>query len=908
MKVLDLQTGAEVDLPESEVARRYAEGTVRTQQGARVPMRTAHGNLTSVAAEDIPSALAGGFTPATEAEFQRADMEARYSTPGQIALTGVEGAGRGLTFSGSDLVLGLALGDEYAEDARRRQQINPGTAIGGEIAGAVLPALVSGGGSTAATGASLGGRVLRGVTALPRLASRAGLAAEMATARALGEGASVGGRIARSAASHLVGGAVEALPHAAGRGLTQLVLDDDATMERVLAQVGLEAIAGGVAGGVIGGGSRAAREGYDAVARRLFGDATHPGLGAAMVRLSASLSGDSAESISRLALGDAGEGLLSESARRNRQLAFFGVDEARDRVARNLTRSLDDARKAVDTATDAFRGEVKTAKIASLLPDETAAAQLAAHDAQLSSIKAQLDDLLADRAVPWRSDLRRLRAAVDGDLPTNAAEAFAKADAVKRDLQSTVSAFAKAQRRSESPAIIARGREIIDKLDASAESLRTHLTTEQLFGAAAVAQREINEPWARMLAAGRNLEQQAKLFRTVDVGRYTETVADEQAINRYLGGLVDPKNDAAHAAMREYIDQGDAFVRAVEKHGGSPELRAAAEAYQSAAKTIKAGLAEAEDAIVLGNQARSLSTSGGLLDGDGGNMLGAGLSFALDSLAPLGITAGIGAAKMAANSLSRPGATLRKLASVERIVMQATQRLDSSVGQYMQRIAKGATDTAARTARAAARESAASKYERTRDRLDAASANPDAAKAAVARSTAALPETARAKMVDRVGAANGYLLARMPQPAAPVSPWDKPDPSDAELEVFARYVDAVEDPIGTLDRELKAGDLSSETVEVLRDLYPATHTHLVAAVSSRLSEMRTPPAYDDLVTLSLILDTPLDPSMQPERIAGLQDAYQYSDQGVAPTKPRAPSPFMDKIADSHASAAERLTV
>lgn len=901
MRVLDLKTNTEIDLPEQEVAARYLAGTIRTPEGARIPMVDRAGNVGSVDPSLLPSAIEAGYSLASEGALREAELEAKYGGIGSAALAGAEGVGRGLTFGLSEGALNLALGDEYSEGAKARAELNPVASIGGEVVGALAPALLSGGTSAGASGAGLAARGARAATALPRLAARGGLMAEAATARALGEGASVGGRILRAAAAKGVGGAVEALPYAVGRGISTAVIDDDASAEKILAQIGLETIAGGLAGGILGGAGRATSEGYEAAARRLFGDATHPGVGEALVKASAAMSGDNPAVLRRLALGDAGEGLLSEGARKNRALAFFGVDETRERVARELTTGLDDVKRALDTASNAFKGDVKTARIASMLPEANAADQLMAHRRELEVVREQLDGLLADRTIPWRKELRELRASAARELPDDAARAFAQVDGLKRAMQSKVSALGKISQRSDQTAVVERGREVLGVLEGSQERLRGHLMDDGLFGAAAAAQREINDPWAKLIAANRNLESRARLFRTVESatpGRYTDSVADHEAVNRYLGTLTNPNKDATHTAMREWLDNGDAFVAAVRKHGGTPEVIKAADDYQRAAAGIRKGLAEAEDAIVLGNQARALTTSTSL-DGGGGSMIGTGASLALDSLAPLGATAVIGAGKSAVGLLSAPGRTLQRMASLERLAARATERLDAGLGTYLRSVGtrvKGAAKTATLA-------TARSTYARTRDRLEAAKEQPEAARAAVVRSMepAGSPE-ATAKMVARVEKSNAFLASKLPAGKS-ASTWRKSEPSDSEIQRFARYVAAAEDPVGTLTKELDSRTLSRETMETLRELYPALSGEIVARVSDHVADMKEPPPYDEMIRLSLLLGTPLDPSMDPAKIAVIQSSYQYSDQGAQ--RPR-PASRMADVAKAYGSSMDQL--
>lgn len=124
------------------------------------------GDVQLLPEENAGRAAAAGYRPATEAEF----WSAKHGTTGQV-VTAADAIARGATFGASDAIqvgIGRAIGgDAAAEGIRSHTRIareaNPGTAIAGEIAGALLPAAVGLGGASAAA---------TGETALARAGSR----------------------------------------------------------------------------------------------------------------------------------------------------------------------------------------------------------------------------------------------------------------------------------------------------------------------------------------------------------------------------------------------------------------------------------------------------------------------------------------------------------------------------------------------------------------------------------------------------------------------------------------------------------------------------------------------------------------------------------------------------------------
>lgn len=97
-------------------------------------------------------------TPRTfGAEEYKARVErAQYGSVGQQVLAGAEGLASGVTLGISRPYMEGVLGDDYEEASRKRQEYNPLTAGTGEAVGMILPALLTGGTSTAASAGTRG--------------------------------------------------------------------------------------------------------------------------------------------------------------------------------------------------------------------------------------------------------------------------------------------------------------------------------------------------------------------------------------------------------------------------------------------------------------------------------------------------------------------------------------------------------------------------------------------------------------------------------------------------------------------------------------------------------------------------------------------------------------------------------
>ncbi len=119
-----------------------------------------------------------------------------YEGADQQALAGLEGFGSGLTFGGTDYLFGT-------DGTKERAAYNPGTRMGTEILGALVPLILSGGESAVATGA--------------RLAETANAAAEVARA-----GSAVS-KAARFAPTSLLSDAARAIAPGKAGSLTKAV-------------------------------------------------------------------------------------------------------------------------------------------------------------------------------------------------------------------------------------------------------------------------------------------------------------------------------------------------------------------------------------------------------------------------------------------------------------------------------------------------------------------------------------------------------------------------------------------------------------------------------------------------------------------------------------------------------------
>jgi hypothetical protein len=147
-------------------------------------------------------------------------------------------------------------------------------------------------------------------------------------------------------------------------------------------------------------------------------------------------------------------------------------------------------------------------------------------------------------------------------------------------------------------------------------------------------------------------------------------------------------------------------------------------------------------------------------------------------------------------------------------------------------------------------------------------------------------------------ASKALIAAKFLQSKAPQNPYSsfalfqgskKWHPSDAELAKFERYTQAVDHPMSVL-KDLNNGVMSPEGAETLKVVYPALYGEIVETVTEQITEHGKDIPYNKKSQLSLLLGTPLDPTMTPEFIAAMQNTPIVNAQALRqnlnkPTKP-----------------------
>lgn len=175
------------------------------------------------------------------------------------------------------------------------------------------------------------------------------------------------------------------------------------------------------------------------------------------------------------------------------------------------------------------------------------------------------------------------------------------------------------------------------------------------------------------------------------------------------------------------------------------------------------------------------------------------------------------------------------------------------------------------------------------EELSAAASNPDAVRAAVRQQVpASNPDVVKA--VEDVAVRKlQYLQSRAPKQPPP-GPFRTREwvPSKVEMERFARRVRAADDPSTVID-DLKAGTVTPEAAETLREVYPQIFAEVQTRLVTRAADLQVTLPHQKLVNLSLLFDAPLTSSLEPQNLAILQEAFKPT-QPQAAGQPGPPSP------------------
>jgi hypothetical protein len=891
---------------------------------AKITVIDADGNPALINEESLPVAVQerGARLPTAEEAQALRDRQEYGEGVGNTLKAGAAGAARTLTFGLSDL---LASDIGRGEDLAKLREQNPTASIVGEVAGAVAPAVLSGGESLLAQGGRLAGSGVRA-------ASAAGRAVEGAAARSLAGLAEKGlaGRAVATGLAKAAGGAAEGAIFGAGQAVTESALEDhELTAEQVLQSVGAGALLGGVVGGGIGAGGELASAGAKAVkgaaqtastkVREIFtraskGETAAQREAAQFAQMASTLTGAPQQEIeffAKLAVNP------DREARKALDLALSG-DDAIMQSARKIAKAENEFDELFEKVTDKGRGTGKLEGLKTKLNDSNIRDTFDASANLLETVKSTLDDMelrAKDAAEFEIGPVRKMQASLKKTLATMEdpgteslnARLFDQLDQLKRDAQKIVNKASKQARTSNA------ARDTFEALNELQESMRTHLEDSKLWGEAAAAQADVNKPWTRFLQNERYERADFHVRRSGNAN-FEDVYENDPA--KWMGFFKrqgTPAADIDTAYLQERLAARNELVDAMHRQFATgPESAAQVARLKELSDDVAKTMLETQRVSTLQNRFKAI-------EGDGtisGIAAGALAGFSTNGLR--------GAVKGAvlSKALSNPQQSLRQMAAAQGFTqrigsLQAVANAAKSAGERITKAVDGFIGVAKKGGRAAASlapraaividkpgvsylraqrrgEDPQELYARQVEELRGIVQNPAVTADRVAKSTermALLKPSASTVVQAKAMQTAQFLLSKAPRPiqaASDLITGKKRPVSKNDLATFDRYVRAAAEPSTVLE-DLAGGYVSNEAAETLRTLYPKTVEALRARVSDRLAGGAELTHKQELL-LSRLFATPFSSTLEPGFVATLQANWNSGAAQAAAQQSQSPQP------------------
>lgn len=534
------------------------------------------------------------------------------------------------------------------------------------------------------------------------------------------------------------------------------------------------------------------------------------------------------------------------SAWKNRAKLFAKHDDTIEQATRAVSKDLSEAVKAERVVDMASFGEAKATQMARLVPEANAVAQKQAGADLLATVRNKLDELKAAGDGGANVQMNRLfkdleqveKRWIRGPRPEveNTADLFMELDALKRKFGSAAKAGGRGQ--------VTPGEKLFREVY---DDIRLGLEREDVWGAAAAAQREINEATAKRLAVR---EQFTNNFLTkYDKDAFVQLeVADPAKVQSFVKDLTSAKNDLRAQSLRDYIERERDFLDRVGKHyelsaKETSEIAKAKQAFTQIEKNLDA----TAKSVVEVNQARRM----------------------LDEEAKYGVGGTIG---ILTDFVSKPMTTLRRIAQMEDIVQRVNQKVS--------RAAKVATGLEKPAPRTLPSEPLARRYDQAMK--ETARIKQGAADFADRVASTPLNDThpqIASSLTNAALRTATFLTSRMPV-QDPRPSFGGPDkPARADMVTMAKFVRAYEvakDPTIALDR-LASGTIRREDVEALKAVAPKVYEELRSQVVDHVAQRKVdgkPLSERERVRLGILLDAETDPALVPSTLRALQSAMR----------------------------------
>jgi hypothetical protein len=822
--VYDRETGEGIDVAPAQAKEALRSGRYGLPKGASLPMvNEATGAIEQVGVADAMQRVhTGGAVVASPRELAAQSLRQSYDNAGDKALAAGTGFVNSLALGFGDAgvaKLGDALGQGKAirRELQNQREYLPGYRMGGEAAGFLAPALVSGGSSLGARGLTAGAR---GATAL-------GAGVEGLAARGLARAGMAEGGILARGLSTAAGQAVEMGIYGAGEGTSRAVLaNPELSGEAALAAAGQGfahgALFGAAGGALLGGGGallrgvgRGALDGATGLAEKLTGRVSEKAAG--------TVGEQTTKLLDTLAPGGLGEYATAKALKSTgANQSILGKAEAlspelREIAARQI---VSDLPKALGREEGAILSHVEQAEASAL-----------AKEAAGKSKAALVDELHA--------------AGVKADVPGLVAELRAKleplAGGISRD----------AQRAAREGEFLLGG---IEKK---------------------LAEGDVKALWKQQKDLGNEMKETWNRFRKGEA-----TLVDQIKADAYfgLGGALEKAGEKAEGLGAEFVGKWKQANK--EYHAADWVDKAVGKGAERDLANRTAGLSEQLGGLGGSSTGASIggSIAGPLGAGIGsaiGGIAGAAAQHLVKKYGDQAVASAL-RKTIGSGDVAAAGALL-----LEQHVSKSVLGFFKTAGEKSVavggRAVRGAELAAAEAEpRRQQKEALEKRYTRASNgALAAASAVPARTAQIAQRMAGSSPQAIAAAQAAHVRAVQLVASKVPPMPTSQTSltpHLDKVAPPPSEMAAFMRTAQAVDDPTSVLD-SLKRGDITTEEVEALKTVYPQMYAKVQEQVMAQLSELREPLPYGKALALGTLLGVPAHPSLAPDFIKATQATF-----------------------------------
>lgn len=888
------KTGAPVVVDAADAPGHILSGQLGYAPGTRVPVRI-NGEIGTVDADQLGEAVdKSKATPVTGKEFHAAEQQKQYGSTTQAAEAFGVNALDSATLGVSNAVIGGLGGKETRAKLRGITEANPTAATAGDVAGFVGPVaadVLSGGALTpelaAAEAARIGERgLVRGgidaaasaLRAPTELVSGLGDIAEGVARSVVGHNSeSAAARVAQNIIAGGVRGAFEGGVYNVGSEVGHQYLQDNPELsgEALGSAWWHGAVLGGALGGATHGIAGMLTKKATAFERGLASEEggverghTFPEEGApgAKAATKESKVADVAADAIISQVDDPEKAKLLKEAWKHK--SFEGHDNLLKDASRKVTGSLDGAIESGRVVDGSSFGEAKKNQMAKLVPAENLKP---ARDMALqvwSEAKKVIDELQSQsmkggaegsvkRLGRWLEDF----ANTPKEQWNSAAELFDKIDDFKRRVGKEAG-FGRGVHGRE---------EATNAFNALYEKvLRPSLENEATWGAAAVAQKEINLATANMIDTnGKFLQRFTSQYGSEAVTGAPKYIADSAKVNGFINGLTSAANDTNAKMASDYVLKRGTFLDAVTKNYTlSKDALAAVTKERAALKSMAETIAKTSNEVSNVNQLKQI-----MADERGHSIHGI-----------------IG---MAIDAVTKPGLTLARLAELEATKNRALAKIDDGITSIKKALSGGGERRKPGLAPIGDHDT----YEKRRAAVLSAASKPDAISAHIQGAsgpiTPSAPATAQA--FQRAGLRTvQYLMSELPKPPprpgslTPQVDAERWQASDQQKAQWNRKFDAATHPTYLLDF-IADGTITSQHVAAVQATRPAMYADMAKKVDGELKSLKKPVPFSLQAPLKTFLGKPqMDPGLQKL----MQSNY------VAPTPKSQPLKRPMKMADT----------